>query len=359
MEIFVATKAIALTIATITFAGCIRDKEKKMDEIPPKIYVVGFETCGETMWSAPPAPTKYTGFIATMWSGGESKRLADKDVHTEAEHIFASNGDVYITGSMNSHKSRAMMWKNGEILPLEGNYEVRIKSLYVSGKDVYVTGNYFEGSAGDVFFGNEKRIGILWRNGERTTFGNESEANGIHVLGKTVIVAGEKRRKAAIWINGKITILDKNWSQANAVWITEKKIYVVGTGGDYDNKPVIWVNGKKSILPLEKTKGEIIGEAQTVTVFGNDVYVTGKVLIENVGHELALWKNGIRQNISFPNLPNSIIQAIFIKNGEPYILRRVWEKENDVEMIYVTKGDKAYKIADVKNGAGLHALFVE
>ena len=351
MGAFTTAKAVALALAVVASTGWLKGTGSRADEEtqkpPPKIYVVGFETCGEKPQVSIPFfyyGYQYSGWVATLWDGGEPKRLSDGKTDTKAEFIYVSDGDgdVYIAGIK---REEVMLWKNGEPVALEDPYQLHVNSLFVSGGDVYVTGTEYSRTGCIVY---DHRVGALWKNGAKTTFGKNTSAEDVCASGKTVKVVGNKHGSPVVWVNGKATpLLNKGgWSSAKSIRMAAGKTYVAGVDND---KPMLWVDGKRQTLPC----GGKRGGADTVTVFGNDVYVTGEIDSKHV-----LWKNGVLQDLGRPDLPDSKTHAIFVKDGLPYVLRTTGGNGAPTTIL-VTQGDRVYNLAETTNSVIVKGLFVE
>ena len=215
--------------------------------------------------------------------------------------VFVANGDMYVCGEdnflregyTNVYYRCAALWKNGKVQHLTNNTSgdsyYRARSVFVSGKDVYVVGQ------------KDKRA-ALWKNGvhqelvcEGTTFVSTydlSSAAAVFVSGSDVYVAGVgsfpssvpsldmPSHKAILWKNGVAQILEGPSSYANSVYVSGSDVYVAGSAG------TLWKNGV--VQP-------VIDNARSfysVFVYGDDVYTAG---IDGKGHHL--WKNGELQEL--------------------------------------------------------------
>lgn len=139
--------------------------------------------------------------------------------------VATRGNDVYISGfarnsSMNYYD--AAVWKNGALQRLsDGTAPAVARAVATAGyDDVYVAG-----SIGDAY-----PYAKLWKNGveqplEGATAG--SDAYAVKVIGSDVYVAGfvdpgdgKTRQRAALWVNGKLTILLSNTHNLSMVWAT-------------------------------------------------------------------------------------------------------------------------------------------
>lgn len=137
---------------------------------------------------------------ATLWNDGNTQRLSDSDNEAEANSVFVIGSDVYVAGKEGRRLSLletknmlekdigfdlrqaekisvATMWKNGESQRLgDMSKKSRATSVYVSGKDVYVSG--------EEEVKENVRVAMLWKNGvaHRLTDGEHpSAANSVFV----------------------------------------------------------------------------------------------------------------------------------------------------------------------------------
>jgi hypothetical protein len=239
---------------------------------------------------------------------------------TETDNIFINNppnrGDVYIVGYEGRN---AMVWKNGEFLGYATGTDIsdtyKANSIFISGKDTYITGK--RGNGG----------GILWKNGipEVNSSGSDNyglDARSVFVEGNDVYVAGG----SSVWKNGVEQRLSSDYSSinVNSVYVFRGNIYVVG-GGDrefnpYDGYPAyLWENGIKQTLYWGSQYSG--GSAHSVFVFGGDIYVTGDIVdwcdyCEGSPYAYAVvWKNGIRQNLS--NYASA--QFVYVSGNDVYV----------------------------------------
>lgn len=114
------------------------------------VYVVGGEYNG-------------TNYLAKLWKNGNAQNLTDGSRKARAYSVFVSNGDVYVGGYDGPFPR---LWKNGveETLNYNGNLDGgKVRSVYVSGSDVYVTGTV---KATNTSNGDECSYAAFWKNGE-------------------------------------------------------------------------------------------------------------------------------------------------------------------------------------------------
>jgi hypothetical protein len=174
---------------------------------------------------------------------GTTTFLTDGTNQAEAFDVKVSGSDVYVAGY---DGNQARVWKNGQALNLNNSANYRIKSIAISGTDVYAVGecNCFSNV-----------ILRYWKNGEETDLTEEtSYAFGydIEVSGNDVYVAGVERFDgiyiAKLWKNGVPTNLTGGTKNAWAysIAINGADVYVAGTersSNDIYNYAIVWKNG--------------------------------------------------------------------------------------------------------------------
>jgi hypothetical protein len=100
---------------------------------------------------------------ALLWKNGEFQILPNNGASgANAERVFVSDGDVYVIGhEWDEHlETSPVLWKNGISHRLGGSGDI-VRSLCVSGGNVYIAGYQLEGS-------NVSGVSVptLWINGE-------------------------------------------------------------------------------------------------------------------------------------------------------------------------------------------------
>lgn len=86
----------------------------------------------------------------------------------EANSVFVSDGDVYVSGFVDKTKgnAEAVYWKNGEAVTLsDETLDCIATAICVSGSDVYVAGQQlYDRNANDDH--REAMIAVYWKNGK-------------------------------------------------------------------------------------------------------------------------------------------------------------------------------------------------
>jgi hypothetical protein len=173
------------------------------------IYVAGSDSVGDAVyWKNQTMHVVEQGYYPTHSSG------SDPSVYC----LFVSGTDVYM-GGINAGDS-ATYWKNGLAIQVFGsdaaNYLANINSLFVSGGDLYFTGNLIVPANGGT------NAPAYWKNGVEhvlplngAAYGN---ATSILVSGTDVYVTGQTSEGAVYWKNG-VEIILSSAGTANAIYV--------------------------------------------------------------------------------------------------------------------------------------------
>jgi hypothetical protein len=154
------------------------------------------------------------------------------------------------------------LWKNGAAQPFthEAEGSVELRSVFVSGSDVYVAGTEYNATS-------TATVARLWKNGVLQALPQEatfSEACSIFVSAGDVYVAGYEWvfsndnlvNNARLWKNGAVQTLEQTgYSSAASVYVLGSDVYVAGaTGGNL----VVWKNGAvEQTLPSSDNGGSV------------------------------------------------------------------------------------------------------
>ena len=280
--------------------------------------------------------------VATLWKNGVATHLSDPANVAKAYSVYASDNDVYVAGyEYSSERKVATLWKNGTAISLgDASNLAETNSIFVSNGDVYAVGkeHLYER------FGPNNWIATLWKNGTTTRIAemtNESEATSVFVYGNDVYVAGAEKGVATLWKNGKATSIGElgNEATANSVFVSGSDVYVAGhekipgtdvkvaAGSPIDKRQVatLWKNGIAIRLdipyknlpanPAFAGLSVINTQANSVFIFGKDVYVVGRIedLSVGLGRSIAvLWKNG-KATILGEQAYSATAHSIFVK----------------------------------------------
>jgi hypothetical protein len=157
---------------------------------------------------------------AAYWKNGVLNVLAPRNAQTApfAFSLYVSGDDVYVGGI--DINDGPCYWKNGVITVLKttdsGDYVSQARSIFVSGSDVYVVGNYYGATTGGYLFP------AYWKNGVEYDLPMNGAAygmaNAIFVSGSDVYVVGQTTSGAVYWKNSVETILSSTGS-ANSIYV--------------------------------------------------------------------------------------------------------------------------------------------
>jgi len=236
----------------------------------------------------------YGTIRAVLWKNGVMKELPGSEFYSQAKSVFVSGKDVYVCGIDENTKGRAVLWKNGKLQQLYSNTNstnANVSSIFVSGNDVYVVGFKETDSS------NPGGCVLLWKNGiMQDVIGLSTEesvsANSIFVSGSDIYVAGRYNAVAVLWKNGVMQYLPGGKS-AHSVFVSGSNVYVAG----YNNGgAILWKNGESQLL----SGGGGSSVAYSVYVSGSNVYVAGrgdKTEGDKTVDIAILWKNGTAQEL--------------------------------------------------------------
>ncbi|MDR2560992.1 MAG: hypothetical protein LBC63_04395 [Holophagales bacterium] len=376
------------------------------------VYVAGVER----QYGTDPVLLERFTSKATIWKNGTIyQHLGESQYNSAANSIFISGDDVYAVGyetdgrpknqgfflangpvfqrflnevqggEIVGNHSSAIIWKNGKVFERlsDGKTSVEAKSIFISGKDVYVA--------------VEADLSTLWgkaqllKNGkdqslEGVNYRKASVANSVFVLGNDVYVAGAKRDSqpgvlstgtpfhAVIWKNRKEyqRLTDGKFDgEAFSIFVSGNDIYAAGIENNSRKEEfaTIWKNGK-ILYRLNDTKFEglsetiLEGKAKSIFVSGNDVYVAGWIrsgsLYTHTTYAL-VQKPGNRKDafglmhpiyeVEKYSVETNIPVAILWKNGQVYSRFGDGKSASEAHSVVVS-GDDIYVAGFVTNKQG-------
>ena len=245
--------------------------------------------------SNPPKGINFAGPSGqfTIWKNGAASFIGTPSFIRDPIAIALSGSDVYY--------SCGQVYKNGSLEQLPGiGIRGYVSAAMAVGNDVYLAG---DDSAGD---------GVYWKNGVLNVAAvNVNPSNlvdilSIYVSGNDVYIGGtDTLQRAAIWKNGIETPISNFGGQAI---FNIRAIFVDATGAVYStgnwvvggtNAPAYWKDGVQVNLPLN---GAAYGNATSISVSGDDVYVAG-----NTAQGAVLWKNGAATLLAAGGEANSVV----------------------------------------------------
>lgn len=199
--------------------------------------------------------------------------------------IVTVEPDIYVVGDKSNpdiKQTKGYLWKNGTVQQLPFR---EAKSVYVSGKDVYIAGNYYN-DAGE--------FGVAsWKNGGMTGLevGNYN-VHSIAVSGGNVYVAGATGGSVAyLWTNGVVSRMEATGDHAAySVFVSGSDIYVGGNrqNNTADRCATYWKNGAATDL----TDGSLYATVWSIVVAKGVVYAAGYEKTAD-GQKAVLWTDGV------------------------------------------------------------------
>lgn len=219
-----------------------------------------------------------------LWKNGNLTLYPESN--STGESIFVSDGNVYIAGQAGGNS--AYLWTNGvteRLIPLGGPLypTCAAYSVFVSDGDIYVGGNHVANREDYI------RLATYWKNGGEPIYltdgTSNAQINSIVVAKGVVYAAGRENSNPVYWIDGVPTYLEGTF-EATSIRVSDKgDVYVAGR--DRKKCPIIWKNGE----PI--TLSEQTGQARSIFLSGEDVYVAGYINDNQKGDVAVVWKNGV------------------------------------------------------------------
>lgn len=275
------------------------------------------------------------------------QQIQDLNKASVSENNVSSTKTVYVTGyiSYNDGASGAFVWRNGICSLLINGGIIKASCIAFDDDTLYLVDvyQYFKNgiriplgtnstgayssknttdikiSNHDVYISGRDNGAVYWKNGVINALNGGTEATGIFVTSSNdVYVSG----KNTIWSSWKdIVIYARYWKNGQMfnlgvgdavdIAVKDTDTYVLG---HQDNKAVLWKNGIKTIL--SETSYFI---ANHIEISGNDIIISGKVIIGNKEYA-TYWKNGVMNQLN-SNGYSSQTTSIYIDpdNNDLYI----------------------------------------
>lgn len=247
----------------------------------------GIYTCGQDVYSL---DINWDGKNAQMHKNGEVFSLTDNPISISyAQSIIVNGNDVYVAGSNNW---TATVWKNGIKVYFEGE-KAEVSDMEVVGNDVYVSGSIVKEFSNPTEI---RTVPVLWKNGIAVSLLNNDhygEATSVFVSGADVYVSGNDNNIATIWKNGIPIKLsdDLQGSLVNDVVVVGNDIYAIGSA---NNVAKLWKNGVDTNSFDDYTSRVL----KKIVVVGQDLYIGGQE--NSISHPAIakIWKNGVSTNLT-------------------------------------------------------------
>jgi hypothetical protein len=307
------------------------------------VYVAG-QTANEGV-------TVWKNNIATILTGG---------IGYSGYSVFVSGNDVYVTGNgyVGGQYVGAKLWKNGVPINLtNGLWPAAGFSVFVSNTDVYVVGLEYLDAFGS-------RVAKLWKNGIATSLSTSiSEATSVFVTGTDVYIAGLEYNAtfiavAKIWKNGVATNLTNGTQIAGAssVYVAGTDVYVAGreknAAGYFVAK--YWKNGIATSL----TNGGSDANANSIYIVGNDVYVAGNETdLTSFNTVAKLWKNGVGTSLG-NGIQMSSGNSVFVLNSDVYVAGNE-NSSTGILVAKIWKNNLPINLSDGSSFANASSIYVK
>jgi hypothetical protein len=259
--------------------------------------------------------------------------------------------DVYVSGyTVANNVTRACYWKNGSIILLgDGLIPSQANDIKVaSNGDVYVCGTIKK----------DPDIAVYWKNGvqKNITDGiNNAEAFGIYVTGDSVFIAGSQYYDQVLspvyWYRSENNMPGSNnffTGQGGAFYditFANNKIFACGYEiYNGNNVPLYIDNGFRNLL----ANSNKYGNAKSIVVDNNIVYIAGNISNSLGGIDAVYWQNNTQINLT-NNEQNANTNGIVRANAFTYLVGNVHASN-----LYVCAFWKKKSAVDPSNGSGLN-----
>jgi len=315
---YLVSKAKLLCLAVLSLNSCSEQPDRR--EV---VYVAGAKKGA-----------------AAYWENGKVVVLQNDKFSSKVLGVYHSNGVLHAVGftTKGDRTSFATYWKSGAKFELpvpEQTVSSYASSIFLLGKDIYIAGGVRSTANFEA---------VYWKNGEinRLTDGkNYSEANAIFVSSGNVYVAGWERDNedlavAKYWKNGEEFIIAKP-AFVYAMYLTNNDLYIAGERRNNINGEwyaTYWKNGNATDLLLD-------GLATSIFVLNNDVYVSGHYLFARAYY----WKNDKIYNLT-DGTKSATAESIYVINNDVYVAGQ----EENVARFW--KNGVAYPLIEINGGTG-------
>lgn len=198
------------------------------------VYVAGIGITGNIYYSTQNYIAKYwkNGNVINLTDGTNGAQAWSIAVSGNDAYVAGMewNGKSYQDASGNTYKkSVAKYWKNGNgVILTDGTEDAFTTSIAVSGTDVYVAGTEWNGKSYQIQGSSyiyRKSIAKYWKNGKAVTLTDgteDAEVKSIAVSGNDVYVAGIVNGYATYWKNGIPVKLSNVESDATSIFLVKK-----------------------------------------------------------------------------------------------------------------------------------------
>lgn len=272
-----------------------------------------------------------------------------------------------------------IIWKssNEKVVQVENGV---ITALSFGKSDIIATVGSFSASchitvlphtyiAGYVINENNYSVATVWKDGvaiSLTDGTKNSVANSVFEIEGDIYAGGyidmdnNKGLCPIIWKNGKVDASLCNESTSgsiNSITKANNIFYAVGcygewVDGEYYEFPAIWKDGIR--MPLLETPGE----ASSLSVVGNDVYVGGYEKISKDLSSRIIWKNGTSEKIGEDGFLADV-KALYVDAQNPsdvYLGGYIWKSGESFTTAYQCKNGEELFLTDGSTHAGVGSI---
>jgi uncharacterized protein YjdB len=324
--------------ATITVTTVDANRTARCEITVADIYVAGYRNVSGKA-------------VATLWKNGQAQSLTNGSYSAVAESVYVDGGNTYVVGyELNgSGKSVAKVWRNGSLYQTltNGENNAAAYSISYSNGNVYVVGHEFNSQG--------RPMATIWTNGTAKRLADDTYstyAYSVTASGSNVYVAGEyrngSRQVAVVWKDSVLQTLGNETTNtvASNVAVANGTVYVSGTEADSSNMQyaVMWTNGSKQRL----TSGQSRANAHSISVSGNDVYVGGGEAKWPIPSNATVWKNGVSQELRAGGVAGGTTQSYarsVFALGDNFFAAGLQHNVNDVPHATLWKGTTAEVLA--------------
>ncbi|QCX01709.1 hypothetical protein FGM00_16905 [Aggregatimonas sangjinii] len=221
----------------------------------------------------------------------------------------------------------------------------------------------------------EDEIPVFWKNGEKTSMGNEIDKilNSIFVYKEDVYVTGEdwfSDGSGYLWKNGEVQNLPPSSGKINEL----KSFFKDDEGNEYmcaeiitdnnDKIPVYWANGVESLMETTPPSS-ILFTNGSIDIYGmyvgnGDVYIIGNQRVGSDENLATLWKNGIIQPFT-GDVATFDFGSVHVKDGDVFVagyarlsntetVAKYWKNGTPVDLFSDTNPAFAEAISVADNG---------
>lgn len=272
-------------------------------------------TCGST-WKVGYYTIDAVAISTDGRKAGSSSMTVSVEPNVYAGGVSLSSSNHMIPG----------YWKNKVWNPLpcftQTTYPNIVKSIFVAGNDVYSCGQNYDtqGFASSGYWKNDDWINLECpANMHATTNVIAYNQGSVFIAGG---VSDTNIGLPGIWVNGAWNAVETPQGATSgsiqSIWIVGSDIYACGQVGlDGVDRPGFWKNGVWNELSRVSTK---YGIANSICVYGSDVYVGGYSYDENWIEIPGYWKNSIWNQLPQDNAKQgALVWSLTLDGDDVYI----------------------------------------